>query len=54
MHILIVDDNPVNLIVIEKILLSAGYMDFKAMSSSKELFNYLHMESVDSPGKKSI
>jgi sigma-B regulation protein RsbU (phosphoserine phosphatase) len=52
MHILILDDNPVNLIVIEKILLSAGYTDFKSMSSSKELFAYLNLESADGPGRQ--
>jgi sigma-B regulation protein RsbU (phosphoserine phosphatase) len=52
MHILIVDDNPVNLIVIEKILLSAGYTDFKSMSSSKELFAYLNLESAEGPGRQ--
>jgi sigma-B regulation protein RsbU (phosphoserine phosphatase) len=49
MHILIVDDNPVNLIVIEKILKSAGYTEYTAMTSSKELFEYLDMESSESP-----
>jgi sigma-B regulation protein RsbU (phosphoserine phosphatase) len=52
MHILIVDDNPVNLIVVEKILLSAGYTDFKSMSSSKELFSYLHIGDDDSGGRQ--
>jgi sigma-B regulation protein RsbU (phosphoserine phosphatase) len=44
MHILIVDDNPVNLIVIEKILKSAGYTEYTAMTSSRELFNYLSID----------
>ncbi|MBP1988979.1 SpoIIE family protein phosphatase [Paenibacillus eucommiae] len=47
MHILIVDDNPVNLIVIEKILKSAGYMDYTAMTSAMELFDYLKNDSIE-------
>jgi sigma-B regulation protein RsbU (phosphoserine phosphatase) len=46
MHILIVDDNPVNLIVIEKILKSAGYTEYTAMTSSNELFEYLDMDAA--------
>jgi sigma-B regulation protein RsbU (phosphoserine phosphatase) len=52
MHILIVDDNPVNLIVIEKILKSAGYTEYTAMTSSKELFDYLAVDTAPAFGAK--
>ncbi|WP_281884670.1 PP2C family protein-serine/threonine phosphatase [Paenibacillus sp. YYML68] len=41
MHIAIVDDNPVNVIVIEKILKSAGYQSFWKVSSGVELLERL-------------
>lgn len=41
MNIAIVDDNPVNVIVIEKILKSAGYDAFWKASSARELFMQL-------------
>lgn len=42
MSILIVDDNPVNIFVIEKILKQAGYQDLISLNSAKELFEYIH------------
>lgn len=42
MSILIVDDNPVNIFVIEKILKQAGYQDLISFNSAKELFEYIH------------
>ncbi|MVO99977.1 fused response regulator/phosphatase [Paenibacillus lutrae] len=45
MSIMIVDDNPVNLIVIEKILKSAGYSDMHRASSAMELFDMLCIEN---------
>ncbi|MBE7148977.1 fused response regulator/phosphatase [Bacillus mycoides] len=42
MSILIVDDNPVNIFVIEKILKQAGYQDLVSLNSAKELFEYIH------------
>ncbi len=41
MTILLVDDSPVNLFVIEKILKSDGINDFVSLQSAKELFHYL-------------
>lgn len=52
MSILIVDDNPVNLIIIEKILKSEGYHDCVTANSAFELFRHLGMES-DEPGEVS-
>jgi sigma-B regulation protein RsbU (phosphoserine phosphatase) len=40
--ILIVDDNPVNIFVIEKILKQAGYHDLVSLNSAQELFEYIH------------
>ncbi|KZZ83300.1 MULTISPECIES: fused response regulator/phosphatase [Bacillaceae] len=45
MKILIVDDHPVNLFVVEKILKNAGYEDNVSLSSAQALFDYLKMES---------
>lgn len=42
MSILIVDDNPVNIFVIEKILKQAGYQDLVSLNSAQELFEYTH------------
>ncbi|UNJ91797.1 fused response regulator/phosphatase [Bacillus mycoides] len=42
MSILIVDDNPVNIFVIEKILKQAGYRDLVSLNSAQELFEYIH------------
>ena len=42
MSILIVDDNPVNIFVIEKILKQAGYQDLVSLNSAQELFEYIH------------
>lgn len=47
MNIAIVDDNPVNIIVIEKILKSAGYDSFWKASSAQELLGRLQ-EHADS------
>ncbi|MBO9608174.1 MAG: fused response regulator/phosphatase [Paenibacillaceae bacterium] len=41
MRIMIVDDNPVNLIVIEKILHNAGYRNCVKMASAKEMFEHM-------------
>jgi len=40
--ILIVDDNPVNIFVIKKILKQAGYQDLVSLNSAQELFEYIH------------
>ncbi len=42
MSILIVDDNPVNIFVIKKILKQAGYQDLVSLNSAQELFEYIH------------
>ncbi|MGD6818897.1 PP2C family protein-serine/threonine phosphatase [Metabacillus sp. 84] len=47
MKILIVDDHPVNLFVVEKILKNAGYEDNVSLPSARALFDYL---KIDSPG----
>ncbi|GIP40046.1 transcriptional regulator [Paenibacillus sp. J31TS4] len=47
MSILIVDDNPVNLIIIEKILKNEGYTDTVKANSAYELFDYLKIDSPD-------
>lgn len=49
MSIAIVDDNPVNLMVIEKILKSAGYEHFIKMESAIELLALLNAESDGQP-----
>ncbi|MGM2838788.1 SpoIIE family protein phosphatase [Bacillus cereus group sp. Bce002] len=41
MSILIVDDNPVNIFVIEKILKQAGYQDLVSLNAAQELFEYI-------------
>jgi serine phosphatase RsbU (regulator of sigma subunit)/CheY-like chemotaxis protein len=46
MNIIIVDDNRTNQLVIEKILNKAGYGDVTAVSSARELFSLLGMEST--------
>ncbi|MFE5321031.1 PP2C family protein-serine/threonine phosphatase [Paenibacillus sp. NPDC056579] len=45
MNIVIVDDNPVNLMVIEKILKSVGYTHFIKLPSGLELLELLHAGS---------
>lgn len=45
MAILIVDDNPVNLFVIQKILNQSGYHDTVLLHSAAELFERLHVET---------
>ncbi|QQZ10176.1 SpoIIE family protein phosphatase [Heyndrickxia vini] len=47
MTILLVDDNPVNLFVIEKILKSAGYSNCISLKSAIELFDYLQLDSLN-------
>ncbi|WP_026677485.1 SpoIIE family protein phosphatase [Fictibacillus gelatini] len=47
MSILLVDDNPVNLFVIEKILRNAGYSNCVPLKSAVELFDYLQLDSSD-------
>lgn len=47
MHIVIVDDNTVNLLVMEKILKSAGYHSFTSLSSAQELFEYVKIDEVE-------
>lgn len=47
MSIVIVDDNPVNLIIIEKILKNEGYTDTIKANSAYELFDYLRLDSED-------
>lgn len=51
MNIAIVDDNPVNIIIIEKILLSAGYESFWKAASAEELLDRLreHAEAGSIP-----
>ncbi|AXY08089.1 response regulator [Bacillus thuringiensis LM1212] len=48
MSILIVDDNPVNIFVIEKILKQAGYQDLVSLNSAQELFEYIHFRKDSS------
>ncbi|GED69712.1 transcriptional regulator [Brevibacillus reuszeri] len=45
MNIVIVDDNETNLVIIEKILRKAGYQDLVLLSSAKELYQFLGMDS---------
>lgn len=45
MSIVIVDDNATNLLIIEKILLKAGYTDLVMVSSARELYQLLDMDS---------
>lgn len=44
MRILIVDDNPTNVVIVEQILKKAGYSDLITASSAKELFSHLEMD----------
>ncbi|MGG3118519.1 SpoIIE family protein phosphatase [Bacillus paranthracis] len=53
MSILIVDDNPVNIFVIKKILKQAGYQDLVSLNSAQELFEYIHF-GKDSSGHNEI
>ncbi|RFU67403.1 fused response regulator/phosphatase [Peribacillus saganii] len=46
MSIVIVDDNEVNLFVIEKILKRAGYFDLVSLTSARDLFEYLQVDSL--------
>jgi serine phosphatase RsbU (regulator of sigma subunit) len=46
MSILIVDDNPTNLLIIVKILENAGYSDLVTASSAKEMFRKLKMDAA--------
>lgn len=45
MNIVIVDDNETNLVIIEKILRKAGYHHLVLLSSAKELYQFLGMDS---------
>jgi serine phosphatase RsbU (regulator of sigma subunit) len=45
MNIVIVDDNATNLIIIEKILLKAGYDNLVLLPSARELYQFLGMDS---------
>ncbi|MGG0935860.1 fused response regulator/phosphatase [Brevibacillus centrosporus] len=45
MDIVIVDDNETNLVIIEKILRKAGYHHLVLLSSAKELYHFLEMDS---------
>ncbi|TXK74846.1 PP2C family protein-serine/threonine phosphatase [Paenibacillus sp. N3.4] len=45
MSIVIVDDNATNLLIIEKILFKAGYTDLIMVSSARELYQLLDMDS---------
>lgn len=45
MNIVIVDDNETNLVIIEKILRKAGYDHLVLLSSAKELYHFLGMDS---------
>ncbi len=49
MSILIVDDNKVNLFVIERILKSEGYTDCVLLSSARELYTYLKLDTGGTP-----
>ncbi|MDN4493225.1 fused response regulator/phosphatase [Ureibacillus aquaedulcis] len=51
MTILLVDDNKVNLFVIEKILKNEGYKDCVSLTSARELFDYLQIDSSNSFSK---
>lgn len=54
MSIAIVDDNPVNLIVIEKILKSAGYSSFWKAESAMELLERLAEEARELSGRTPV
>lgn len=45
MNIVIVDDNATNLIIIEKILRKAGYEHLVLLSSAKELYHFMQLDS---------
>lgn len=45
MSILVVDDNPINFIIIEEMMKKAGYSDFIGASSAEELFQLLPMHA---------
>jgi phosphoserine phosphatase RsbU/P len=53
MTIMFVDDNPVNLFVIEKILKNAGYDDCISLSSAHKLFDFLETNEKEI-NKKSV
>lgn len=48
MSIIIVDDNPTNLLIIEKILRKEGYQNLILASSAMELFEILNIAAADS------
>ncbi|KLT15578.1 PP2C family protein-serine/threonine phosphatase [Neobacillus vireti] len=45
MKIIIVDDNKTNLMIVEKILMKAGYRRLVLLSSAAELFDYLQLDA---------
>ncbi|MFJ5717146.1 PP2C family protein-serine/threonine phosphatase [Neobacillus sp. NPDC093127] len=49
MKIVIVDDNKTNLMIVEKILMKAGYRRLVLLSSATELFDYLQLDAVNPP-----
>ncbi|WHY89153.1 fused response regulator/phosphatase [Neobacillus novalis] len=49
MKIIIVDDNKTNLMIVEKILMKAGYRRLVLLSSATELFDYLQLDAVNPP-----
>lgn len=49
MNIVIVDDNPINLMVIEKILSNKGYSHFIKLSSALELLDLLNVGTGEGP-----
>jgi len=53
MKIVIVDDNKTNLMIVEKILQMAGYKRLVLLSSAKELYEYLQLDTPN-PGEVDI
>lgn len=49
MSIIIVDDNVINVLIVEKILQNAGYTDLQTASSAMELFDLLEINSPSVP-----
>ena len=45
MNIAIVDDNLTNLMIVEKIMKQAGYHKLELLSSARELYQYLQLDS---------
>jgi len=53
MKIVVVDDNKTNLMIVEKILQMAGYKRLVLLSSAKELYEYLQLDTPN-PGEVDI